>query len=156
MKPSPYERWYVANTIGKTGRKCQASRLATKNAAPAEAAKYSPANPAQRVMNTDYHQAEPLRRAPAAPSSSTTPMSRQAPGIRCLQEAGFPCFRSTETFQNPYWKYWRNRAVRRALGLYQEAIFGDCQIFPPEKMRRRFSSSSWLRLRLSSNKPMRS
>src|SRR6266581_3942016 len=106
--------------ICKIGRKRQPPRLAAKNAAPAEAAKYIPANTAQAVMNTDSHQAEPPRLAPAAPSRSATPMSRHPPGTRCRQEAGLPCFRITETFQNPYWKYWRNSAVRRVLGRYQE------------------------------------
>ena len=29
-------------------------------------------------------------------------------GARCLHEAGRRCLRITATFQNPYWKYWRN------------------------------------------------
>src|SRR5712672_3320566 len=101
-KPDPYERWYVANTIGKTGRKCHPLFLATRNAAPTDTATYSPANAAQAVTSAAVHHAEPSRLATAIPNSKARPASKHATGMRCRQEPGLPCLRITETFQKPY------------------------------------------------------
>src|SRR2546425_7216379 len=90
----------IAQASEIDGRWCHATRFAVRAADPRLASPYEITIAALRAA----------ARASSADARNEPPRAAtKTAGIACRGRILPGCFRMTRTFQNPYWKYWRQR-----------------------------------------------